>query len=552
MIESDHKPLSTIIRKPISTAPKRLRRMLYQLARYDLKIQYKRGEEMYLADTLSRAFLPGSAEEEQQPEICLQILQIDLEDSVDPGMIKEIRSAARVDPELQVLTKMVQEGWPRSKADTPDIVKPFYSYRDTISMQNGLLDKDCRVIIPKALRTKMMQQLHSSHQGMESCLRRARESFFWPSITGAVREYISGCGVCNTVKLAQEREPLQSSDTPERPWTKVGMDIFEFDKINYLVIVDYYSSYLEVEPLKDLSAATTILRVKSAFARHGIPETVVSDNGTQFVNAEFKSFAVTWKFSHITSSPRYPQSNGKAESAVKICKNIMKKAKLVKADTYLALMDYGATPLESMKASPAQLSFGRRIRTRLPVKSSMLDRKTQEQPVVQQRIGDKKEKQQRIYDQHAKKLPDLKPGVTIRMKRPGCTEWSPAICTKRLNKKRSYSVECGNTKYRRNRRQLRLTLEDPKLRKESDEQMFLEPIKCANNPPREGRRNDTFCAKDASSKGSKPGQPRQRTEVDNAERRGEIQLQSTTDQKAEAFRHLRHFVLKTKEGVTCL
>ena len=97
MVESDHKPLSTIIRKPISTAPKRLRRMLYQLARYDLKIQYKRGEEIYLADTLSGAFLPGSAEEEQQPEICLQILKIDLEDSVDPGMTKEIRSATRVD-----------------------------------------------------------------------------------------------------------------------------------------------------------------------------------------------------------------------------------------------------------------------------------------------------------------------------------------------------------------------------------------------------------------------------------------------------------------------
>ena len=388
----------------------------------------------------------------------------------------------------------------------------------------------------------MMQQLHSSHQGMESCLRKARESFFWPSITCAAREHISGCGVCNTVKPTQERETLQSSDKPERPWTKVGMDIFEFDKTNYLVIVDYYSSYLEVEPLKDLSAATTILRVKSAFARHGIPETVVSDNGTQFVNAEFKSFAVTWKFSHITSSPRYPQSNGKSESAVKICKNVMKKAKLAKADTYLALMDYRATPLEAMKASSAQLLFGRRIRTRLPVKSSMLDPKTQEQPVVQQRIDDKKEKQQRIYDQHAKKLPDLKPGDTVRMKRPGCTEWSPAICTKRLNK-RSYLVECGNTKYWRNRRQLRLTSEDPKLSKESDEQMFLEPM-----PPEPDQPSAPTTPQGKAAETTPPAQktPARRVQnQDNQDGAPKSTTQSedvrTTDQKAEAFRHLRHF-----------
>ena len=149
-------------------------------------------------------------------------------------------------------------------------------------MQNELLYKDFRVIKPYTLKKKMMQQLHSSHQEMESSLRRARESFFWSSITGAVRKHISGCGVCNTVKSAQEREPLQSSETPERSRTKVEeTDIFEFEKANYLVIVDYYSSYLEVEPLKDLFAATTI--VKSAFSRHRIPDTVVSDNGTHFV-----------------------------------------------------------------------------------------------------------------------------------------------------------------------------------------------------------------------------------------------------------------------------
>ena len=266
---------------------------------------------------------------------------------------------------------------------------------------------------------------------------------------------------------------MQPSETPKLAWTKVAMDLFEFDGSHYIVVVDYYSNFYEVELLRDLTAATTILRIKSIFARHGIPEIAVSDNGPQFVNAQFAAFATACRFRYVTSLPWYPQSNDKAESAVKICKTLIKKAKNSKSDTYLALLAYRATPSETLKSSHAQLLFGRRIRTQLPMKSSMLDPTPQSPAVIQGRIEETKEKQKARYDTKAKELPAIKPGDWLRMKRPGENEWSPARCLKKLSN-RSFRVRCGDYVYRRNRRQLRLTSEENPS-DEGEEQLELTP-----------------------------------------------------------------------------
>lgn len=115
-------------------------------------------------------------------------------------------------------------------------------------------------------------------------------------------------------------------------------------------------------------ATDVIVHIKSIFARHGVPETLMSDNGPQFSGQAFASFAASYGFRHVTSSPRFPQSNGEAERAVQTVKNLLKKA----ADRHLALLAYRATPLQS-GYSPAQLLMGRRLRTTVPTLPSQLD-----------------------------------------------------------------------------------------------------------------------------------------------------------------------------------
>ena len=131
----------------------------------------------------------------------------------------------------------------------------------------------------------------------------------------------------------------------------MALDQFEFDGKQYILLVDYYSKFIEVD---DMRSRTVIETLKAQFSRHGIPSLLQSDNGRQYSSEEFKDFCERYGIAHKTSSP-HTHSNGEAEHAVQTVKRFWSKA----ADKHLALMDYRATPLESVGLSPAQLLMGR-------------------------------------------------------------------------------------------------------------------------------------------------------------------------------------------------
>ena len=146
--------------------------------------------------------------------------------------------------------------------------------------------------------------------------------------------------------VAKERsnaaEPMIASDARLRPWQKVGTDMFYYRQSTYLLLVDYCSSYVKIAKLEKTTSSDVILHLRSVFARHSIPEVVVSDNGPQYAGFEFAKFAEEKGFTHIMSSPRYLQSNGKAERAVQTVKTLLKKA----TQPYDALLTYRTTALE--------------------------------------------------------------------------------------------------------------------------------------------------------------------------------------------------------------
>ena len=131
--------------------------------------------------------------------------------------------------------------------------------------------------------------------------------------------------------------------------------------------VDYYSRYIDVTYLPSLTSATVVGKLKNCFSHHGVPETVVSDNGAQFSSAEYGTFADRWSFSHVTSSPHYPQSYGAAERAVKTVREILRQD-----DIFFALLSYRSTPIPDLGASPAELATGRKLRTTMPSLPSTL------------------------------------------------------------------------------------------------------------------------------------------------------------------------------------
>ena len=168
----------------------------------------------------------------------------------------------------------------------------------------------------------------------------------------------------------QPVEPLMPTNFPKLPWEKVATDLFYWKGSNYILVVDYLSRYIEIACLTKKTSSEVIRQLRIIFARHGIPREVISDNGPQFASWEFSKFAKAYDFIHTTSSPRYPQSNGEAERAVRTIKALLKKAH----DPPFALLAYRSTPLKN-GYSPAELLMCRKLHSTVPVVPEQLQPK---------------------------------------------------------------------------------------------------------------------------------------------------------------------------------
>ena len=125
-----------------------------------------------------------------------------------------------------------------------------------------------------------------------------------------------------------QKETMISYEIPTRPWKIVSQDLLSYQGGDYLITVDHYSDYWELDNVTgDISAEAIVNCTKRHFSRHGIPNKIITDNGGQFVAAWYAEFARSWEFEHVTISPHHSQSNGKAEATVKIAKKIIKKTR---------------------------------------------------------------------------------------------------------------------------------------------------------------------------------------------------------------------------------
>ena len=478
-VQSDHKPLESILKKPLASAPKRLQGMMMRLQKYSFDVQYKCGKDMHLADTLSRAYLPTTEHPSGAvfENVCAASFL-----PVSNSKLREIQQATKEDRTLQALKDVILTGWPEERKDIPAEVTPYFSVRDELAFQDGIIFRGQRIVVPTRLRHDMKTKLHASHLGAESCLRRARETVFWPGMSAEIKEMVAVCETCRTYENSQQKETLMPHRIPTRPWEQVGVDLFELDKKEYLITVDYYSNFWEVDKLPSSSTKAVVSKLKSHFARYGCPDRLVSDNGPQFSSAEFQKFAKDWDVEHHPSSPFNSKGNGKAESAVKKAKDLMRKARDAETDPHLAFLEYRNTPTQGMGSSPVQRFMNRRTRTLLPTTKSLLKPEVVSARETQAELKQRQETQARNYNRSARDLPPLEEGEVVRMKpfQLGEKRWKKGIVATKLDE-RSYLVETsdGGT-YRRNRYHLKKTKEGPPV-PEPEEQRFEERTE-VNNP----------------------------------------------------------------------
>ena len=160
---------------------------------------------------------------------------------------------------------------------------------------------------------------------------------------------VKSCKKCKE-QLKDWAEPLKSIKFPERPWQRIGADLFKLYGTNYMLVVDNFSRYVEIAKLHSQTSASIINHLKLFLARHEICEYFHSDGGTYYTSSSFKEFAKQYDIEIITNSTKFAQSNGMIERHVGTIKNMLKKAE----NLYIALLTYRTTPFHN-GFSPAEL-----------------------------------------------------------------------------------------------------------------------------------------------------------------------------------------------------
>ena len=457
-VQTDHKPLESIVQKSLHKVPPRLQRMLLKLQKYELSVNYVKGKDLHIADTLSRAQLSDSSTDESESEE-LELPVHTMIQNLPVSDVKKIQlqNATENDEQMQQLSRMIKTGWPANIVNVPRILHDYWKIKHNLHIADRLIFMKDRLVIPSSMRSEILKCIHKGHMGIEKCKFRARSCVYWPSMYNAIEQKVQSCPVCVAYSKQNQKEPLLPHPIPTRPWEKLGVDYFSLAGKDYLLVVDYYSKYPEVVLVESKTAESTIAVLKSIFARHGIPNTIVADN-MPFNSKMFKQFAAQWDFKITTSSPQYPQSNGLVERNVQTIKSLFKKARDEEGDEDMALLEFRNTPITGIEASPAQLLMSRRLRSSLPMTGTMLKPGVLEG--TRAKLYHQQQKQKKIYDKGARPLSDLKPGDVVRYQKGHM--WKPAVVIGKHSNPRSYDIrtDTGGT-LRRNRRHLRKTCEPP-------------------------------------------------------------------------------------------
>ncbi|XP_055842401.1 uncharacterized protein K02A2.6-like [Episyrphus balteatus] len=453
LVETDHKPLIPLFKKALAHVPARLQRMMLRLQFYDLEVVYKPGRKLLVADMLSRAPLCHKEESQMDREIKIHVGLIKSSLAISQPMLKQIVNETARDKTMQQVRILIQSQWPENRKKLSPEIQALWGYRYELSVIDEMIFKGQALMIPSALIDVILKYIHDGHPGIEKSKRRARGLVFWPGMNADIQKSVENCKTCTKYLNNNRKESLIPHELPDLPFQKVGLDLFEWKKELYFLLVDYYSKYIEIAKLKSYKASEIIVNLKSIFARHGIPSQVISDNGPPFNSAEFKDFADDWKFDHTTSSPYYPKSNGLVERSIQTVKKLLTKCRETNTDPYLGLLNLRTT--QHLMYSPSQLLMARKLRTRIPLNKSELKQSLTDDILYRQQTQQYQQKMKLAYDRHAKERPEIMEKVPVYFKKMPNEPWKKGKVVEIMDMPRSVIVkDADGKKYRRNKRDI--------------------------------------------------------------------------------------------------
>ena len=270
------------------------------------------------------------------------------------------------DPALSKLLLAIESNFP-SVVSNSHLIQPYLPFCEGYYIFDGIIMyRDC-VIVPVSLRGIVLKALDADHQGVSVMERRARTTVFWPGIIQDINNIHNSCVHCNRNAPSQSAIPPMPTKPPTTPFKHILADYFDNGGRHFLVIRDKFSGWADVFGTSlgsNIAGAVALVRLlRTYFATFGVPDEISTDGGPEFTAFASQQFLKTWGVEHRVSSAYFPQSDGRAEVAVKAAKrllidNVSPRGNL-NNDLFLrALLQLRNTPDADCGMSPAETVFG--------------------------------------------------------------------------------------------------------------------------------------------------------------------------------------------------
>ncbi|KII67988.1 Transposon Ty3-G Gag-Pol polyprotein [Thelohanellus kitauei] len=365
VLHTDHKPLVALFdaQKGIpETVASRIQRWAIYLAGLSYTISYRKSDKNANADALLRLPMSDTFNTNQnytQGNI-KKLYQLTEAITID-AIEKETES----DVVLSEVIRQHKNDW--REYNSLEEIKPYWRRRQEISMEGKILVMGDLIIMPASLQKNVPEKLHEGHLGISKCKALARYHVWWSGIDEDIQKIVLECSLCQLEKRKN------SPKVPVIEWEKTN---FALQRVHIdfagpiggkilLVLVDHFTRWPEVAVINASQASDTVEKLKEIFARIGLPQTIVSDNGPQFISDCFNNFTRSNNIKHIKSPPFHPATNGLAERFIQTLKVCIGKEPYSEIHRKISefLFSYPNAPHQETRSSPAELFYGRPLRT---------------------------------------------------------------------------------------------------------------------------------------------------------------------------------------------
>ena len=197
-LETDHKPLVALLgQKGLDELPLRIQRFRMRLLHFDYKTTHVPGKSLFTADALSRKPVSVPSKDDEVLELETTTYETVQLQSLPAGeeMIQKIKEEQDTDATCRQVKIYARSSWP-PKAQLKGEVKLYAGLQQEMSVNEGLLLRGTRIVIPSTMRAEILDKLHSGHQGVVKTRERAKGSVWWPRLSTQIEELVLRCPVC--------------------------------------------------------------------------------------------------------------------------------------------------------------------------------------------------------------------------------------------------------------------------------------------------------------------------------------------------------------------